>query len=145
MATAKTFGVRHPEHTYRVREAAYAVILDEASRVACVAEDSGLFLPGGGLEPGEDALDAVHREVAEECARSLEIVAPLESAVQFFITLGGVPHELRASFFLARFGSVLDGTAQHALLWLPVEPMPAFYHECHRWAVDQGRREIEPV
>jgi 8-oxo-dGTP diphosphatase len=145
MATIRTFGVRLPEHEYRVREAAYAVILDGASRVACVAEESGLFLPGGGLEPGEDALDAVHREVAEECARSLEILAPLGSAVQFFITLRGVPHELRASFFRARFGRALDGTAQHELFWLPVEPMPAFYHECHRWAVAQGTREIDPL
>jgi 8-oxo-dGTP diphosphatase len=133
------FGIRSDQHAYRVREAAYVVILDDVRRVACVAEESGLFLPGGGLEPGEDAVRAVHREVAEECGRALEIIAPLPSAIQFFVTLRGEPYELHASFFLGRFGDLLDAPAQHALSWLPVEPeSPPFYHECHRWAVRQA-------
>jgi 8-oxo-dGTP diphosphatase len=141
MTATRIFGHKDPARAYRVREAAYAVVLDERGHLACVAEDSGLFLPGGGLEVGEDALDAVHREVAEECARTIEIIARLEPAVQYFVTQQGVPHELRASFFLARFGAELEREAQHQLFWLPVEPMPELYHECHRWAVEQGTRK----
>jgi 8-oxo-dGTP diphosphatase len=122
-----------------VRPAAYAVILDEALRVACVSEDSGLFLPGGGLEAGEDPVRAIHREIAEECARSLEILSPLGSAVQFFSTPAGEFYELHASFFLGRFGPTLDRSADHELSWLPASPEPpAFFHECHRWAVEQA-------
>jgi len=135
----RTFGHRQGKRRYQRRDAAYAVILDDEQSVACVVDKRRLFLPGGGLEAGEDALHAVHREVAEECAETLEIISPLESAIQYFETARGEAYQLRASFFLARFGSVLEVTAQHELRWLPFVPqLPAFYHECHRWAVERA-------
>jgi 8-oxo-dGTP diphosphatase len=137
------FGERAPERTYRVRDAAYAVVFDEQHRVACVTEESGLFLPGGGLEIGEDPVRAVHREVAEECGRTLEIVAPLDRAVQFFRTRRDEAIELHASFFLARFAPGLEEAGQLEVLWLPAVPHPpSFYHECHRWAVQQAVRRV---
>ena len=134
----RRFGRREEDQQYTVRAAAYAVILDDQRRVACVAEESGLFLPGGGLESGEDPVGAVHREVAEECGRALEIIEPLAPAIQFFRTIRGEPYELHASFFLARFGAELNTPGQHALSWQPASPPPAFFHECHRWAVEQA-------
>ena len=135
----KSFGYRQSTQRHQRRDAAYAVILDDKQRVACVVDKRRLFLPGGGLEAEEDALQAVHREVAEECAMALEIISPLDSAVQFFRAARGQAYELRASFFLARFGSALDRPAQHELRWLSVAPAPPlFYHECHRWAVEQA-------
>ena len=139
MTRVPTFGVRQDHLAYVVRPAAYAVIIDERSRVACVAEQSGLFLPGGGIEGGEDPVRAVHREVAEECAREFEIIMRLEPAVQYFRTTKGEAYELQASFFLGRFGAALPHTGEHELSWLPVSPrLPAFYHECHEWAVRQA-------
>ncbi|HJY76207.1 MAG TPA: NUDIX domain-containing protein [Burkholderiales bacterium] len=139
MHAPKSFGYRQPTQRYQRRDAAYAIILDDMQRVACVVDKRRLFLPGGGLEAGEDALRAVHREVAEECARALEIISPLDSAVQFFQAARGQAYELCASFFLARFGNALDRPAQHELRWLSAVPAPPlFYHECHRWAVGQA-------
>lgn len=141
MTNVRSFGVRHDEVPYRIREAAYAVVLDEHMRVACVAEQSGLFLPGGGLEDDEDPVAAVRREVAEECARALEIIAPLDSATQFFRTASGEPYELHASFFVARFGPILGEQGQHELSWQSASPQPPrFFHECHRWAVQEALR-----
>ena len=81
----------------------------------------------------------VHREVAEECARVLAIISPLDSAIQFFCTARGEPYELHASFFLARFGEALEGPPQHELMWRPASPQPPpFFHECHRWVVQQA-------
>jgi 8-oxo-dGTP diphosphatase len=139
MAAIQSFGVRQRELVYRIRNAAYAIVFDDQRQVACVAEESGLFLPGGGLEADEDPISAVHREVAEECARALEIVAPLQPAIQFFCTARGEPFELRASFFLAHFGHMLGGAGQHELSWQSATPdSPPFFHECHRWAVQQA-------
>lgn len=141
MTIVQTFGLREPDRAYRVRPAAYAVSFDEKLRVACVAEESGLFLPGGGLEAGEDPVRAVCREVAEECGRDLEIIASLGSAVQYFRSKRGEAFELHASFFLARFGSGREGTGQLEVHWLPAVPQPpALFHECHRWAVEQAVR-----
>ncbi len=126
---------------YRIRPAAYAVIVDDQRRLACVAEDSGLFLPGGGLEPGEDALQAVHRECAEECGRTIEIIQPLDSAIQWFIKGGNEAYELHASFFLARFSGLLDRPGHLELSWHAAWPdPPALFHECQRWAVREGMK-----
>lgn len=136
--TPPIFGARDPAHTYRRRPAAYAVVVDDALRVACVREESGLFLPGGGIEAGEDAARAVQREVGEECGCALEIVAPLGSAIQFFRTARGEAFELHAEFFAVRFGPAIDRQPQLEVLWLPAMPTPALFHACHRWAVEQA-------
>jgi 8-oxo-dGTP diphosphatase len=138
------FGVRQPNVQYTVRRAAYAVILDDRHRVACVQEESGRFLPGGGLEPGESDVDAIHREVMEECGRSFDIVERSGAAVQFFISPRGEPFELRAVFFLGRFGPGTALDMENAVEWLPAAPEPPqFFHECHRWAVRQASGTIE--
>ena len=141
MEEVRRFGAPEPGIDYTLRPAAYVVILDETRRVACVEEDSGLFLPGGGIEAGEDAEQAAHREVAEECARALEILGTLEPAVQFFRTPERA-YELHASFFLGRFGSSLGRQAQHTLRWRPSHPEPLFFHTCQRWAVEQALRRL---
>jgi len=145
MTTVQTFGEREPARSYRQRRAAYAVILDEELQVACVVDKLRVFLPGGGLEAGEGPLVALQREVAEECARAVEVIAPLDSAIQFFHAASGEAYELHAHFFLARFGGALGGPAEHELRWLPALPRPpAFFHECHRWAVQQALARTEP-
>lgn len=54
----------------RIRPAVRALVLDAADRVLLVRfefpEVTVWALPGGGIEPGEDALDALHRELHEE-------------------------------------------------------------------------------
>lgn len=138
--TVPQFGVRERDRVYRARPAAYVVILNDALHVACVREQSGLFLPGGGLEAGENPVQAAHREVAEECGFALEIIGSLGSAVQFLCTGRGEAFELRASFFLGRFGPRIgDGLLE--IQYLPALPEPpALFHECHRRAVGQAVR-----
>lgn len=144
-AAVPVFGTREPGVDYRPRPAAYAVVFDEAGRIACVTEESGLYLPGGGIDAGEDALAALHREVAEECALALEVLAPLGRAIQYYRSARGETFELRASFFLARFGDSLPGEPAHVLHWLPSRSAPPFFHECHRWALERAlAREARP-
>ena len=65
------------------------MVFDSEAHVACVVGKSGLFLPGGGIECGDDADATLHREVREECAGEVELVSSLPSAIRFFSTLIG--------------------------------------------------------
>jgi 8-oxo-dGTP diphosphatase len=61
------FGVRQPDMVYRERPGACAVIRGADDRLAFVSSKGGrLFLPGGGLRPGEPPEDALLREIIEE-------------------------------------------------------------------------------
>jgi 8-oxo-dGTP diphosphatase len=51
---------------YADRPSVYAVTIDDRQRVAVVAVRSEYFLPGGGIEPGEQPTNALIREVREE-------------------------------------------------------------------------------
>lgn len=53
------------DRPYRVRRGAYAVIAG-ARGLLLVDQAGELQLPGGGIDPGESPLQALHREVREE-------------------------------------------------------------------------------
>lgn len=59
-----------------IRVAAYAVIVDEGRILLAHWNEgghSGWTLPGGGIDPGEDPIDAVRREVDEETGYMAEV------------------------------------------------------------------------
>ena len=66
----RRFGDRPLPHiAYRRRPGAYGVILDDRGRALialneCPGEE--IALPGGGIDPGETAVRALHREAMEE-------------------------------------------------------------------------------
>jgi 8-oxo-dGTP diphosphatase len=119
-----------------VRPAAYAVVRDARGRVAVVEEDSGLFLPGGGREPGETAEENVRREVREEAGCGLRIRRRLAEAVQYCPAHDrGGWYATHAVFFEGAFvGEPGDGACP--LLWLaPEEARARLHHASHAWAI----------
>ena len=64
----------------RIREAVRALVLDPDDRVLLVRFEfptgTRWALPGGGLEPGEHHLDALHRELAEEVGLVEAVIGP---------------------------------------------------------------------
>ena len=54
-----------PGRPYRDRPGAYVLALREG-RLLAVRQDGELQLPGGGIDPGESPVRALHREVREE-------------------------------------------------------------------------------
>lgn len=59
-----------PGRPYRDRLGVYAVVLGRDRRLLCVLQETPakreLQLPGGGIDPGEHPIPALHRELREE-------------------------------------------------------------------------------
>src|SRR5580765_3110699 len=63
-----------------LRPSAFVVVSNNAGAIAVVRTAEGVFLPGGGVEPGESAEAAARRETGEECAFDVTIDAEVGRA-----------------------------------------------------------------
>ncbi len=136
------FGCRIHGRTYGVRLGTYVVLRDDDGRIASVRTISGLYLPGGGIDPGESPKQAAVREVYEETGYAVEALQPVGQADELV-----VDHEVgflikRGVFFVARSSTPEPtgaGEDDHELLWLlPEEAQRLLRHESHAWAVRQS-------
>jgi 8-oxo-dGTP pyrophosphatase MutT (NUDIX family) len=118
-----------------MRPCAYGLVRDTAGRVAVVRAPDGVFLPGGGLEPGETPEAAVIREALEECGWRVRVGRRVAVAVQLTPSF-----EKPSSFYeieiLHDTGAALE--PGHTTLWLaPADAAQALFHESHAWALQQ--------
>ena len=140
-ARVPVFGTREPGVDYAVRPSAYALFSDATGRLAAVRTPLGVFLPGGGIDPGETPAAAVVREVEEECGLVVRVGAWTAAAVHFVWSPGDRCHYEKWSTFVdaAVVGPGAPPVeADHELVWLPPDgAAAAMAHESHGWAVRQ--------
>ena len=55
-----------PGKPYRDRPGAYGILVGSDGMLLLVEQDGELQIPGGGIDPGESPLQALHREAREE-------------------------------------------------------------------------------
>lgn len=144
------FGNPLPAKGYRDRAAAFGV-LEKDGKIAFVritlndGTPPFIDLPGGAIDEGETAQDAVIREFAEETGLVVEVDGVVGSAAQYFITSKGEPVNNRCSFFIVAQG---EGAAvkvedDHELVWLAFdEGLGALRHDAHAWGLTAWRRAI---
>ncbi|MEO7370036.1 MAG: NUDIX domain-containing protein [Ilumatobacteraceae bacterium] len=121
----------------RIREAVRGLVIDTAQRVLLVRFEfpsaTRWALPGGGLEPGETHVDALHRELDEEVGLVDADIGP-----QIWRRLHIVPF-LNGDF---------DGQREriHLIRCDPFDPVPRlsweqmkaeFVHELRWWTLDE--------
>ncbi|WP_116084795.1 NUDIX domain-containing protein [Tropicimonas sp. IMCC34011] len=107
--------------TYRLRPGAYAVLV-RGREVLLTATDE-IQLPGGGIDPGESPLRALHREVFEETGWSLSGPKRL-GAFRRFVWMPdyGFHAEKLCHVYVARPGRCLGPPTEpdHVPLWVPL-------------------------
>ena len=123
-----------------LRRAAYVVIIDHGEIAAIKSKQhKRLWLPGGGLEFGETAEQALVREVSEELGGELKSFSRLGCATQYFYaTAESCWYRMQAYFYQSNRLVLPADSSNGVTDWLWVSPELAadqFYHQCHQWAV----------
>ncbi|MEM9010292.1 MAG: NUDIX domain-containing protein [Pseudomonadota bacterium] len=117
-----------PGVRYRTRPGAYGVILDRPGGnhlllAATPAAGEELLLPGGGVDPGEGLLPALHREVMEETGWRIRPLQRLGAFQRYcyMSNYGQWGHKICHVFLCTAGRSVAaPSEADHQPVWLPL-------------------------
>lgn len=143
MARAPQFGAPEAGRDYPDRPAAFGFAVRDGRiavvRVAKPDAKAWLDLPGGAIDPGEDASAAVEREFGEETGLVIQAAAPAFAfADQYFINTDDQAFNNRAAFFEVEVLATqpdLKIEDDHSLEWIdPFEAVTRLRHEAHAWA-----------
>jgi 8-oxo-dGTP diphosphatase len=124
------FGARNESLSQKTRTCAYAVVTNDEGLVAAVKESHGLHLPGGGIEPSETPVEAIHREVREELGCRVVLGERVGQAMKYFESDGNC-QALYATFYAGELGESISKAHEHDLQWVRPEEL---FHEHHAWA-----------
>lgn len=136
------FGTPEPGLTYRPREGAYGLLIEDGKlAVVRVGFHAPFYydLPGGGIDPGETPEQAVVREFAEETGLIVRAGERVAEASQLFFDSKSDPydnlcHVLKVERIEHRPEAKVE--ADHELDWMtPLEALTRLRHEAHAHAV----------
>ena len=136
------FGNRLDGVSYVDRPGAYAIIQDASRAVALVKTRKGYLLPGGGVDPGEDLVSGLRREILEELGYDSRILDKLSTAAQFIYDEDERVHYRKVGhFFSATLGEKVADPIEtdHELVWCaPSECVQILAQEFQSWAIRQA-------
>jgi aminoglycoside 6'-N-acetyltransferase I len=127
---------------YRHRVGAYVVCLDDGGNVAVIKTPKGLFLPGGGLEGGENYVECLQRELIEETGHELKTGKYVGRASNYGYapSLGCHLHTLGV-FYMGYLGPQIARPTEvnHELTWVPaMEAAASMFPKSHSWAIQKA-------
>lgn len=133
------FGERIKGQTYVSRPGAYALITDSRKLVGVIRSKGQYFLPGGGIEVGETAEDALIRELREELGWTARILARIGEAMQYLAAEGEGFFAVRGTFFRAcLLEKTGDGEPNCELEWLSTsDAIERLRRRSDAWAIEQ--------
>ena len=141
----KEFGTREKGIVYTPRPGAYGICFKRESEqvlVALVDTNFGFFLPGGGIEEGENHRTCLEREFIEETGYSIEIGAFIGSSSQSGFTPRSKKYiSLEGNFYLVELKTHIGGQVEedHQLVWIEVQKAIDIIHlDYQSYAISEG-------
>jgi 8-oxo-dGTP diphosphatase len=137
-----TFGIIEPGRFYTPRPGAYALISGADGTLLVIDDRGEIILPGGGLDPGETAEQALVRELREETGHAVSVGPQLGEAREFAFEPDYDTHfEKLCVFFRAELGPRICAPVEetHVMLWLPPEEaVRRLSKGSQRWAAERS-------
>jgi 8-oxo-dGTP pyrophosphatase MutT (NUDIX family) len=139
--TAPIFGIPDPTLPLHVRPSAYGVVCNSDGQIALVRTPRGVYLPGGGSDPGEPVEVTVQRESREEIGLHVAIGTWRRVAIEHVAAASeGASFEKRSTFCDAvpRGPTGLALELSHGIVWyVPEDAVAHLTPASHRWAVSE--------
>lgn len=123
MIESNVFGEILSGIDYIEREAVYGLVVNESMQIGIVKTPRGNFLPGGGIEDGENHIECLKREFIEETGYEIEVGSYIGRSELYGLT----PRRKRYLKMIGYFYVVkLAGTTKdkieedHEFIWLDI-------------------------
>lgn len=137
----KIFGKKVDGKTYVVREGVYGVVINEIGQVAVIKNAYGYFLPGGGIEEGENHQECLVREFLEETGYSIFIKDYIGKASKYYFSeaFNHYRHPV-GDFYIVNLNQHITDLIEkdHELLWMEPSKCSNLLYEHQNWAVKQA-------
>ncbi len=136
------FGDRDPEARYVLRPGGYVVLRSPdgvPDRIGVVVASDGVYLLGGGQDPGEAPDAAAVRECIEECGVHARIVRRIGVADQLTYSQSERKHYRKRSTYFVAEAERVDGGGEpdHELAWMSAaEAARRLTDGAQRWAAE---------
>jgi 8-oxo-dGTP diphosphatase len=134
----KIFGIKIDNVEYFEREAVYGIFITSEGKVAVIQTPGGYFLPGGGIEEGENHVQCLEREFCEETGYKI-IVKEFIGKAALYHTSKTMKYIRGIGFFYSvELKDKEDSKIEkdHELVWLGVdECIKGLFLEHQAWAV----------
>lgn len=133
-------GTKIENITYTKREGAYAIIEREDNKIAIATADNDLFFLGGGIEQGENEIEALKRELIEESGYSIKDIKYFDKLTAYADGGERGPLDVTATFYVAKFDKKVTEPIEkdHKVLWVdPKEYVKKLYHEYQRYILKE--------
>jgi len=142
------FGGPDGQGPYHARTCVYGILPDVEGRILVVAINLGdrliHDLPGGGIDPGESAEDALRREFVEETGIVLDQAREIAAADHYWINKKTGQRIFNRSTYFAGSASEKAGVKiedDHEPVWLdPLEAQIRMRHDAAAWAIAMWMR-----
>lgn len=123
-----------PRSSLVFRPSAYGIAVRDGSVLLCTTKSTGKYcLPGGGIDPGELAIEALRREIHEECGFEIDNVKPVTFTESlFFDRISQQPWQVFALFYRCditgdtQIKRTWDEQEESGIgVWVPIENLRA--------------------
>ncbi|MFT8669521.1 MAG: NUDIX domain-containing protein [Liquorilactobacillus hordei] len=141
------FGSKNIGVNYFVRKGAYAVIFKNQNEIGLIrTHEQQYFLPGGGIEKGETAEDALIREMLEETGYSIKNNYPFCHAQRYFMSTLPVKRPMLSDgyFFISQLDQKIQKPTEkdNYFEWINIKECEKLLFHVHQYyAVQQALKE----